>query len=401
MSCGRTLFACTALSLLVSSAARAQDERYAELATGNWGGTRDRWIERGVEPFFNYTLDALQVFKGGYERGTSVQGLVDFGVEADLHKLLHGVGSLRLHGLYFHGDDPTAELVGDFAYLDNIVAAGGVRLYQITYSTDLDGWNMKFGLTAVDEDFGNAETAVLFVNSAFGPVSTLSWNSGLAIWPTNVLGVRVERAVNGNGFFRLGVYDGGAEPDGNSRRGTRVRLKGADGAIAVVETGFSWGTEEASGLLQVGGWWHSGEFQDHGTAAALEHNHGFHVSLEQPLNDAGTWRGFARFGHAPREDRSIVQSHFDAGLTGAGLIPGRPADALGLAYFRTSFSDDYLAARWEGGDAVTRNEAGLELTYSIALAPGIWLQPDLQYLFSVHEAGDDVIAGIVRLYIDF
>ncbi len=354
-----------------------------------------------INPFASYTLDGLRVFHGGLSGGETLAGLVDFGATVDLARLWQGGrGELLVHGLYFHGDDPSAELVGDFAYLDNIVASGGVRLYQLVYQWEDDAGGFRVGLTSVDEDFGSCETAALFINSAFGPIQTLSVNSGLAIWPLNALGTVVHRHVGQGGFVRAGVYDGVAEPEEGSNRGTRHHLNAKDGFLAHVDLGHTWGSSDTPGAASLGGWWHTGRTERHGDGQTVRGNYGLHVTLEQALDRDGAWRGFARAGYSPRQDRSYVRLQFDTGVVATGQWFGREEDQIGFGLFHTSFSDDYVRTRRSAGDAVAATETGLELTYSLSLGRGVTLQPDLQYLFSPHEGGDDALVGILRFYVE-
>jgi hypothetical protein len=72
-----------------------------------------------------------------------------------------------------------------------------------------------------------------------------------------------------------------------------------------------------------------------------------------------------------------------------------------LAYFRTTFSGDYLGARGAQGSRVSAREEGVEFTYSLAVARGLWLQPDVQQIFCAHEINGDVTIAMVRLYAEF
>jgi porin len=369
--------------------------------TGHWAGARERLEARGLHPFLNYTLDGTRVLKGGYERGAAIAGVADFGVDLDFSKLSGGAGRLHAEGFYFHGDDPTAELVGDFNYFDNIVAAGGLRLYQLAYSFGGDGWETKLGLTAVDEDFATNQASTVFVNSAFGALPTMVWNSSVPIWPVNGLGVLVRKNWRDGGFAQVGLYDGEAEPDGDHHRGTRVRLGSEQGALLVAETGLEWTEQERHGRFTVGAWLHTGKFETLATGERVRSNHSLHALAEQSLDARGHWTGFARFGYAPKTDRSLVKTHADCGVHGNGAAWGRSDDVVGLAYFRTTFSGDYLGARGAQGSRVSEREEGVEFTYSLAVARGLWLQPDVQQIFGAHEINGDVTIAMVRLYAEF
>jgi porin len=391
-----------ASALLPTTAVLAVNSEANYGLAGPLGGARSRWEAAGVSPFLNYTADGLAVLNGGFRRGESLQGVAEFGFDLDLERIAGWAGTqLHVHGLYLHGDDPSADLVGDFNYLSNIVARGGLRLYQLHLLHESERWSGKMGVVAPDDDFAVSPTSEIFVNSAFGVMPSLSCNSGLAIWPAASLGVWGKVHVAQRTFLQAGIYDGHVPDDYRNRHGTRFDTSSAQGAIALAELAHEWGSVEAPSSGRVGAWWHTGEFADFESGATLDQNHGFHALVEQTLSADGRLRGFARFGYAPRQNRSTVRTHWDAGFTLEGPLPSRSSDVLGLAWFTTRFSESYRAARLTGGAEVTPREAGVEITYAIALRPGLTLQPDFQYIFDAHESGRDAAVAILRVYAEF
>jgi len=74
-------------------------------------------------------------------------------------------------------------------------------------------------------------------------------------------------------------------------------------------------------------------------------------------------------------DQNLVDFYTDGGLTFSGMIRKRPDDsfAIGIAY--TGIDGDF------GLSAERSYQALVELCYTMQLAPGLVLQPDLQYLW--------------------
>lgn len=390
-------------SVLLAPSAAVADEQETEFGLlGDFSGERARWSNRGLHPFLNYTADGLALLRGGFQRDESLQGAAEFGMECDLEKTAGWPDArLHLHGLYFHGDDPSADFVGDANYLSNIVAPSGVRLFEAWVGFTRGSWEFKAGLLATDTDFGGCEPANLFVNSSFGPLPSYAYNSSTPVWPFSGPGVAALGKLGETGFLRLGLYDGAVEDSHENRHGLRHEVSSSEGVFGVAELGSTWNSDGRSGSWTVGAWWHSGKFTDFRDDSEVDGNAGFHLMLQEAITPDGRWMAFGRIGYAPKDDRTFISLHTDLGVVGQGVFRGRPRDSLGLAYFRSRYGNDYLAGRRSAGDSVTTAEAGIELTYSCSLGRGVWLQPDLQYIFDPHESGSDAAVAIVRLYVEF
>src|SRR6185503_16438860 len=106
---------------------------------------------------------------------------------------------------------------------------------------------------------------------------------------------------------------------------------------------------------------------------------------------------FLRLGFA-QEDRAFVSVGLDTGINFTGLIPGRPADVLGIGFIYARISRDFAQAqpdrpRW-GYESV------IEVTYKIAFAPWLSVQPDVQYI--LHPGGSTALpdATVVGIRLD-
>ena len=75
-----------------------------------------------------------------------------------------------------------------------------------------------------------------------------------------------------------------------------------------------------------------------------------------------------------------------AGLSATGLIPGHPADAIGLPGGWTAFSDDpasYESALPSGAAGPAGgHETGIELFYKAQLTPWCYVQPGFEWIGS-------------------
>jgi porin len=90
-------------------------------------------------------------------------------------------------------------------------------------------------------------------------------------------------------------------------------------------------------------------------------------------------------------DRNLVDLYLDGGIAYRGLFPGRSDDTLGLAAGFTRISAaarrlDAIAALQSATPSPRRSaETVLEATYQAVLAPGIAVQPAVQYV--IHPGG--------------
>jgi porin len=393
------------LALMTFSAVVWAEEPDARF-TGDWDGRRTKMEEQGVAIFANYTVDGLRNWNGGYAQGNSFQGIAEAGVILDLEKVWGWAGtSLYLSGMRVHGDDPSAELVGDYNYVSNIVAENTTRVFQAWAAWQREEFSIKAGLLTFDDAFMVSETSQLFINSGFGPMPTISGNTSTPIWPISALGAAVSWIDEQGWSLQAGVFDGDGGDELSNRRGTTIRLDADEGALTVIEAGKIFSPTSYPTSVKAGFWFHSGYFQDYASGEERHGNQGFFAIVDQHLtrvDDSGpTWVMFARAGNALSEARNVVRFHGDIGVSATGLIAGRPDDVFGFGICRTEFGSDYLAAREAEESFVTRRETVLEATYSIALGHGVTLQPDLQYVFDPHESGRDAFLGILRVYAEF
>lgn len=91
-------------------------------------------------------------------------------------------------------------------------------------------------------------------------------------------------------------------------------------------------------------------------------------------------RGWGVFGEIAKSDGNpnLVDWATYVGIGGSGLIPDRPDDRFGIAYFRLRVSDvlrEELAPVFN-----LRDESGVELFYNLAVTPWFRITGDLQFI---------------------
>jgi carbohydrate-selective porin OprB len=151
-----------------------------EYATGDWGGQRTLLSDRGVLFNFTYVADALSVVSGGIKRGTFYNGLLDLGTDIDFEKLVGWKGThFHVNGFYPHGEDGSANYVGDIGTFSNIQAYDTYRLYELWVEQEFfDGrFSLRMGKITFDSEFAVLDAyGGLFVQSGFGAPEAFSAN---------------------------------------------------------------------------------------------------------------------------------------------------------------------------------------------------------------------------------
>ncbi|MEY2562325.1 MAG: porin [Verrucomicrobiota bacterium] len=377
-----------------------------DYATGDWGGVRRSLADRGVIFNLTYAADPIGVVSGGIKRGIFYNGLLDLGTDIDLEKLVGWKGGhFHVNALYPHGEDGSANYVGDIGTFSNIQAYDTWRLYELWLEQEFfDGrFSLRAGQITFDSEFAVLDAyGGLFVQSGFGAPEAFSANLPLPVFPNATAGIRVRFSPVKGLAIQGAVFDGnvapGLTPDHSpnaarstefNRHGTDWSLRPDEGALVAAEISYRFNQvtdEEASatrttadsaqrvagerslperglaGSYETGILYHSDDFADiydvtllelHSSLApARARNRGadysIYVNIEQEIwREPGTGKqGLGVFGHAAwmPGDRNRVAFSFEGGLHYVGAVPGRGNDALGLGVAYLAISDRVAAA---------------------------------------------------------
>ncbi|MDF3936363.1 carbohydrate porin [Pseudomonas citronellolis] len=120
--------------------------------------------------------------------------------------------------------------------------------------------------------------------------------------------------------------------------------------------------------------------------------------VQDPLDPKRGWGVFAELARADGNPNNQRWSTY-VGLGGNGLLPGRPDDRFGVAYFRFGVSDD-LKDELRSIYPLT-DESGIETFYNIAVTPWLRISLDVQY---IRPASDDFASSFytgVGTYVRF
>lgn len=349
-----------------------------------------------LELHYSYKAEFLGNVSGGYRTGGAYAGQLQISGAIDLAKLsrLAALDGFQLGGSvwYPHGQSLSARNVHDLNGVSNIDAYDSFRLNELWLEKQFSKQaSLRAGLLAADSEFFICNSGSLFINSCFGAIPTVSLNFDAPVYPLAAPAVRLALTPSEQLSVRLAVFSGATgQQDGSNRHGTRIKFDADDGLLFLAE-GTCKTTGALSGAFTLGGFYHTGRFQD---LRDIERLHcgdfgGYFIvdqtlfrPAELPVTGKGgepatdrALSGFARLGADGWKDRNAVNLYAETGLVWKGMLASRPRDTVGVgfSYTRTSAGASEPAA--PGG-----HEMVLEASYQVALREWLSFQPDLQYI---------------------
>ena len=383
---------------------------------GDPGGVRAALSKRGLTYSLVGIFETLGNVSGGVRRGVIGEGRLDLQVNLDLKTAigLEG-GTLHGNGYEIFGHGLSANDLDNLSLASGIEALPSTRLYELWYEQAFLGGkaSVRLGQLGADTEFLVSQYATLFVNSTYGWPNITSYDlpSGGPAYPLAVPGARLKLAPDAHWSLLTAVLDG--DPSGAARfgaaadpqvldpHGTNFRV--TDPPLSLTEAAYAYGDKDGAllpGSLKLGGWQHFGRFT--GTfpveggltlgsgTGRFQGNDGIYGMVDQmvyrvPGTDDGAVGIFARVSGSPG-DRNLVSFYADGGVTGKGVVPGRPDDTLGLSGAFTQISPaaqrtDRMEQAIEGpAYPIRSNEILVEATYQAQIVPGFTVQPDAQYV---------------------
>ena len=187
-------------------------------------------------------------------------------------------------------------------------------------------------------------------------------------------GITATVAPTTNFYASAAVYDGNLAR--GEQTGLRVTPQFNGYYFTIGEVGYAWrlGEHGMPGTLAVGGWGQTGELSAGGVTE--DGAHGFYTFGSQrlwvrnPGIDNSGITGFFQFGINDSNTRPF-NTYVGAGLTGFGLVPGRPKDSVGGG----------IAVSWLNQNLGFRsNEVMLAAYYQMHVVGDIYLQPTVTHI---------------------
>ncbi len=392
------------------------DLRTSRYLTGEWGGKRSEWKEKGISLDLSYNQQFQQNFKGGLEthNADAFSGSYDFDIALDFGKMgwLDDSGFFirAAKGTWGEGINPDVGAL----FNPNSDAAGDQSIYVNKWWV----WK-KFADKKLELRLGLLETAKDLIDvSLYANHEDKDFLNRLSIRnPTIPHGT-------GNGAFlkyepvpwfyaQIVTFNS----DYQSRTtGWDTAFHGPAWFTTIGEVGFTpkWESEKGPmpGRYRIGGWYDPRSktiFRDNldGRLKSRheDHDQGFYIGFDQMVwkenddpKDTQGWGVFARYGYA-NADRNKIADAWEVGTSVKGLIPTRDADVAGFAVSQGMLSEQYR----DEIDPLADRETVYELYYAYQLMPWLIISPDLQFI--TNPGGDtddrDAIVGGVRVRVIF
>lgn len=383
----------------------AEEAKESLYLTGNWGGTREAFSNRGLDFTLLSKDDLFANLHGGLKKKAVLAGNLDLKIEVDFEKLT-SISGLRAmaYGLFDYGGKPS-KYVGDTQTVSNIQAPTTAKLYEAWVQQDLfsNHLSLLVGLRDLNQEFYATESSSLFLNGSFGMAKEFSQSgqNGPSVFPTTSLTGRLA-LQSPRAAWKFAILDG-VPGDPTDPEGTHIKLKDSDGLLYVSEFNYLRGEDPSFNELKakyaVGVWLYSAKFDalsgpDANGNARRNRNYGFYAFADQHFTEK--FSAFIRFGRAS----DIVNSYdfnFSGGFHYLGLIPSRPNDRAGLAATLAHMGEGYRTSQEAAGQRPKSAETTLEFVYRAEIGRGISLSPDFQYVINPSARGDLDNASVLGL----
>src|SRR5215470_10960130 len=378
--------------LAVASSAPGQEALLERKAlTGDWNGVRPLLSTHGFEPYLVYSAAVWSNLAGGRDTGVQPNGYLDFGLEVDLAKLGAWDG-LGFHADFhwWQGGQPTDDLIGGVVAtaLSDWEAAATLRVFNLYLRQAFDGDRLvfKIGQIAADTDFMVSRYGGIFLNAGLGDLPSQNINLDAPVYPLAAPGFFASGRPLPWLTTRFGAYTGDAGDDVVGNHGFGWALGNNAGYTFFSEIAAAAPARCLPATYTLGGIYDTGRLTRSGTGEERSADYELYLMVDQGLttNDRGepVIGAFASLGGSPQDVHNVIDLNASAGLTLFGPLPSRRQDVLGAAVSVARFTQDFRQHESVAGSSVGHGQTVLEVTYQLAVAPWLVVQPDAQFFFA-------------------
>ncbi|WP_297845708.1 carbohydrate porin [Pseudomonas sp.] len=402
--------------------------------TGDWGGLRTDWLNKGVDIKMGYTGESASNVHGGYNGHDKVTRYADqfsLGADIDLQKLLgwndaaFSVSVTNRNGDNINDkiDDPRATSLGS---TQEIQGRGSVtRLSELWLSKGWfnDALNIKAGRFAVSDDFAVEDCSfqgLAFCGSQPGNYVNSIYNGPISQWAA-----RVRYRLSDEVYAQIAAFNVNPSTLENDN-GFKLNGAGTSGTLFPVELVWAPKVNQLPGEYRIG-YYHSTAngtdvYKDENNQpAAITGNdyrsdssrHGFWLVGKQQLTSVAgdNSRGLTMTASATFQDRATtpVDSYQKVSLVYKGPFDARPTDTLGIGVARIHASSLFLrnATTANQQSGLSYNDAGYvpeqhseyatELNYGIQATKWLNVMPNIQYIKNpdgVRQVDNALVLGL-------
>jgi porin len=399
----------------------------ASTLSGDWGGTRQRLFDAGVQIDLVYTADYLRNNSGGLRRGGGYMGHINLAIGLDGEKILGWRGGSAYLALISNsGGRVNLNDVGSFMGVDNIEApVNRTGIFEAWLQQSfLDGKaSLRAGLYPLDSEFYVTDSSGVFIHPSFGmaaEVADFGSLAGPSIYATSSYGARL-RIDPDPAWYAMLAISRGIPSERIDTAGPNISWRKSTGSLLIGEVGFS---PLRAGLLgdafgptgddddyspiskvAIGAWRYAPRFEQLTAVDASDEprdarHWGAYLLGEQTVYRVpGSKRDlslFARYGFTDGRTSTLGYS-LSGGMSFRGPFPGREDDVFGIAATRAHADPQgrALLADESGSPLTSNNETVVEITYQAPLLPGLVVQPVIQRIFNPgFQLPDSTVAGV-------
>jgi porin len=401
------------------------DWRTRESLSGDWGGTRSEWADKGIFLEFDWLQVGQGIVSGGSDETWAYATNLDLYLKVDLDRMgvLPGAvvsfrGQSRF-GRTVNGDSGLLLPVNTYSYfpytstIDENVPFAITELNYLQFVSEKLGFLLgKITTLAGANEFAGGEGRSQFMNFQFNfpaivaqvaPYSTLAvgvmWMPTPKVTVTSMLFNATDSStswgfsdidegtswsISADVQYRLGDLPGGSTFHGiYAFNGDFARIGGInidpEDGITIEQKSEAW-------AFYWSGWQYV--FVEEEAPAILDPRDG-----RQDLEGLGV---FVTLGVGDR-DTNPVSFSGAVGLGGRGTIPGRSDDTWGVAYFYNDLQDPRSVALI----GLSGSVQGVEVYYNVAIAESIALTLDFQWTQSALPGVDPAVILGLRLNVRF
>lgn len=277
------------------------------------------------------------------------------------------------------------------------------RLFELWYEHKLTPkFAVRLGKIYPWVKFASHQTSAIFQNMAFdfpGLYGTTTTTGNFLPYAAPPLGIQLAWNPNPHHQVLFHIMDGKDDPSGGYKISpSDLSLNDSDGVEILAEYAYldhSTDPHHLPGYYKIGFQGNTGDFLNFRTGVIERGNYGGYVTLEKMLYaEPGTaiprsqgLLGFLKFS-GTAGDHTVVSLVGSAGLTYAGLIPGRDRDMAGIGVAVTQFNAaaaSYYAN--QRGLVPSSTETVLEATYLAELTPWMMIFGSYQYVITPSSLG--------------
>ena len=406
--------------------------------TGDWGGLRPELADHGVFLGGTYTTYLMDNFSGGFDTGFFGAGAVNAMLTIDTEKLIGLDGGTFFFNYQYASwfnrifepsgqYNPTGSWLGS---MGNLLFSDDTDLNQVAqlyYEQALfeDTLSVAFGKIDANTTFSDVQGAGGFQYAAASYNGTL--DAFIPSYPSEAIGIQLSWDVTEHITGKFACFDGSSvafngpnEPIGpnTGSHGPSTFFNNDGHWFFITEWDVAWELDpERPGSVGVGAWLQSGTTATSGNSTTgVTDVPGLYVQASQIIwapnehiaNEGGGITLFGQYG-VSRASKNPVQWSIMGGVSATGVIPGRTADALGILFAYSKYSNDpaiYQSVLQTGQPGPSGgSESCLEAFYLLQVTPALSIQPGLQWIRQPGGGNpapiDDAFAGYLIITVDF